>query len=364
METHRETAREPSYVVVDFLNLDPTKFSFGTTKKNAHEGIVVPIKYEGKSLYVRYPKRSTPFGVSPNVQKADPKKGTPEKVTSYTMALNCHKEYEKDPLYLKARELDEMFIDECTRNSCAWGIGGSVAKPLARERVAGDNDYGDEGKWKRLIKWSYKKDPATNEKIYSAEYPPRLEVAVPATIVGDDIKIQSAKFTANFFDVAGEKINSVTNENISETVPKFSDVSVLAGWSHMTQGIYGITMKPSAKQMVAYPRNDLPSDTCLLNDNAGGEVEDSEDFGGVSMMDADTAPAVRGVASRLPTQPRQVPPAAAPTSTPTSKVQVSYVDEEDEGGEDAGEVVPSSAPAPPVTRTATRVVARTVPRKP
>lgn len=157
----------------------------------------------------------------------------------------------------------------------------------------------------------------------------------------------------------------MTNENISETVPKFSDVSVLAGWSHMTQGIYGITMKPSAKQMVAYPRNDLPSDTCLLNDNAGGEVEDSEDFGGVSMMDADTAPSVRGVASRLPTQPRQVPPASpATTSTSTSKVQVSYVDEEDEGGEDAGEVVPSSAPAPPVARTATRVVARTVPRKP
>lgn len=354
-ETKRETAREPNYVVVDFLDLDPAKFSFGTTKKNTFDGIVVPVKYDGKMLFVRYPKRTAPFGVSANTQKADPKKGTAERVTGYNLALSCSKDYESDPLYQKTLELDEMFITECARNSCAWGLGGTVAKPLPRDRVAGLNEYGDGGSWKRLLKWSYKKDQTTNEKIYSTEYPPRVEVSVPATIVGDDIATQTSKFTANFFDEAGEKIDNVTHETIESVVPKFSEVSCLVNWSHLTQGTYGITMKPMVKQMRVYPRDGLPDDECLLDDNVGGAPTASADLENALDEQPQRNSSVRAVGSRVPPQPTKVP------------VQVNYEDEDSQGEgevvEDESEVVEAPAPAPAPSRVATRVVARTVTRK-
>ena len=53
-----------TYVIVHFLKLDPSKFTFLAPKTNSHGGHFIPIKYNGKSLYVNYEPRTCPFGIS------------------------------------------------------------------------------------------------------------------------------------------------------------------------------------------------------------------------------------------------------------------------------------------------------------
>jgi len=280
MATQRETnqtnqttqsTKEKSYIVVDFLNLQKDNFSFGQPKPNKYGGLSISLKYEGKNLYVRYPRRVTPFGVSTNKEK--PKvQGDPEKLTGFTTTVSCHKEYAHDPLYQKAQELDEMFINACVNNSQLWGLGGSKTKPISRDVIEGYDDKGDKGKWKRLLKWSYKVDQKTQEKQY-LEYAPRLELAISANIKGEPGK-ETAEFTVPFFNHEGTKISEkVTDSNIDEILPKFSELALVANWGNLTQGTYGCTLKPRAEQIRIYPRDELPNDECLINDDDNGDGE-------------------------------------------------------------------------------------------
>lgn len=329
-ETQRKPEREQNFIIVDFNDIDTKNLSFGAPKQNKHGGLAIPIRYCGKNLYVRYPRMVTPFGVSENTDK-DKKTGK-EKITGHSLSLSFGKEYTSDPHFAKAQEIDEFFIDACVKNSVAWNLGGSATKPIARDSIEGYDDHGANGKWKRLIKWSYKKNASTNEREY-LQYPPRLEVSMPAAISGEFKEDQTSKFTVPMFDESGAKITyDVTGENINSVIPKWSEASTLTRWSNLTQGTYGCTMKPSAEQLRVYPRVDLPVDACLLGDDDLGEAAMSfED------MDVTSVPAF--------SQPMKAP---VPTAA----------EEDDDAGVDYVEEEETPAPvAPAKTR---RVVAKKV----
>lgn len=150
------------------------------------------------------------------------------KVTGYGIGVSLQKEYEQDPYFAKGLELDEFFTDQCIANSMKWGLGGSVSKPISRDAIEGYDDKGADGKWKRLIKWSYKKNKETNERIYQ-DYPPRMEFGVPTSSMkeelgSDNLLHTHATFRPKFFDANGDTISNVTSDNIDEVLPKWSRV--------------------------------------------------------------------------------------------------------------------------------------------
>ena len=269
-----------SYAVVDLLDIDTAKFSFLPPKKNQHGGNYIPIKYDGKPLYVRYESRTCPFGVSTNTQK-DTNYVDGERITGYSTSISMLKDYETDPYYMKMREIDNFFIDKCVENSCIWGLGGTKTRPISRDVVEGYDDKGADGKWKRMIKYAYKKNQKTNEREY-LDYAPRLEFGIPngkfEEVVLSDGKVQqSAEFKPGFFDENGEIIKPVNTENMSEVLPNWSKITVLAQWGSVTQGTYGASLKPKIHQVRIFPREELKNDVCLLGGNSGDDEESEMD---------------------------------------------------------------------------------------
>ena len=57
---------ETNIVVVDFLDLNTSKFTFQKPKPNKHNGTQIGIRYNGETLYVKY-DGVTPFGVVDDV---------------------------------------------------------------------------------------------------------------------------------------------------------------------------------------------------------------------------------------------------------------------------------------------------------
>lgn len=289
----RQTQGKSSdFVVVDLLDVDTTKISFMKPKQNNYGGQFIPIRYDGKSMFVRYESRTCPFGISTNTQKDDSKKyANDEKVTGYSTSISLFKNYETDPYYIKMRELDEFFIDKCVENSRLWGLGGSASRPISRDVIEGYDDKGADGKWKRLIKYAYKKNKKTGEREYQ-DYAPRLEFGIQHSsmeeTIGSDGRIhQSAKFKPAFYNEDGEKIASVDTDNMSEVLPNWSKITVLAQWGSVTQGTYGASIKPKIQQVRIFPKESLDNDVCLLGGDNGGDEED-EDIDIPSMLDTAT----------------------------------------------------------------------------
>ena len=54
--------------IVNFLDLDPSKITFLKPKQNKHHGSQISIRYNGKTLYVKY-EGVTPFGIQENYDK-------------------------------------------------------------------------------------------------------------------------------------------------------------------------------------------------------------------------------------------------------------------------------------------------------
>lgn len=276
---NKKTKKEPNYLVVDFLDLEPENFTFLPAKPNSHGGKTIGVRYCGKYLYVKYDTRVCPFGISSNTQdmsKKEPGKYKDDKkVTGYGVSLSLQKDYENDPYYQKACELDQFFIDQCIDNGFVWGLGGTKTKPPSREVIEGYDDKGMEGKWKRIVKYAYKKDKQTNERIYQ-DYPPRFEFGVITTSsedVEDDkgMIVNEATFKPSFFDADGEKVENVNTENCTEVLPNWARIGIVAQWSNMTQGTYGMSLKPKVHQFRIFPSEGLDNDECLL----GGEEEDA-----------------------------------------------------------------------------------------
>ena len=83
--------------IVDFLDLDPREITFLKTKQNKDNGSQIGIKYNGRTLYVKY-EGVTPFGIRENYDKEGNFYGV-------TMQINCTDDYSQ-----KAQELDEFFM--------------------------------------------------------------------------------------------------------------------------------------------------------------------------------------------------------------------------------------------------------------
>ena len=54
--------------IVDFLDLDTSKITFQKPKQNKHNGTQIGIRYNDKTLYVKY-EGVTPFGIQENYDK-------------------------------------------------------------------------------------------------------------------------------------------------------------------------------------------------------------------------------------------------------------------------------------------------------
>lgn len=339
---------EKNFIVADFLDLDPEEFTFGAPKETKHGGYFIPIRYKGKALYVRYAARTAPFGIGTNTEeKPEYKNVYPDskKITSFGLGVSCLKEYEDDPYYLKGQELDSFFMKACHENAQAWGIGG---KNTTFEQIEGEDHAGHFGKWKRLLKWSYKTDKTTKERTY-LDYPPRFEFGVPTVQMTEDtvdgMKVQDAVFKPVFFDVNGDKLDPVRFTEVEHVMPKFARVSVLAQWSTITIGTYGATLKPKAQQFKVFPSESLATDECLLNDDEEEEGEEhdlGDQFGGSEDVKVSNVRSVRS----------------------TSKGKPAALDDENDGNdgndgeEEEIEVDDGSGPAP--TRAAVRPTRRVV----
>lgn len=285
-------------IIVDFLDLDTAKFTFSTPKPNNYGGKFVPVKYDGKTLLVKYGKRTCSFGMSTNRQKVTPDKVgiyvNDEIITGYSMSVSLEKDFESDPYYEKARELDEFFIDQCVKNCWKWGLGGTKTKPVARDVVSGYDDKGDNGKWKRFLKYAYKKND-DGEKVYQ-DYPPRFDFGVPCSVEEVDVDGQKgffAKFKASFFDESGQIIKDVDSDNVEMILPNWSQTSELTRWSTIALGTYGASLKPKLVQVRIFPGETLNTNDCLLGD------DEDEDFNDIPNALGDDTPAP------APTQEKQ-----------------------------------------------------------
>ena len=129
-------ARENNDIaIVDFLDLDPSEITSLKPKQNKHNGSQIGIRYNGKTLYVKY-EGVTPFGIQENYDKQGNFYGV-------TMQINLDDDYSQ-----KAQELDEFFMKAFYKNK--WGLN----KHIKEEAISGYDQYGEGGLWKRILKKS------------------------------------------------------------------------------------------------------------------------------------------------------------------------------------------------------------------
>jgi hypothetical protein len=336
-QTQTKNKSEKRYIVVPLEDLQVEHFSFGKPKSNAYGGLMIPIRYMNKILHVKYPKKTLLFGVSSNRDKGTmttvngEQRGENEiiygkggKITGYSASFSVGKEYETDPCFLKLQELDEFFMNACVTNCVAWRLGGTSTRPLSMETVAGYDEFGQGGKWKRLLKYSYVVNQGTQEREYR-EYPPNFEVAVPANIedhLNEDgkTKSQSSSFYAKFFDQHGNDVGEVTDETVDDVCPSFSEAFTLARWARISQGTYGASLKPRASQFRVYPKDDIDNSNCML----GGEDDEDEDLDDYELTETLGAEVVQ---------------TAEDTSEEPVNTNDSVLYTEGDEGTDAGEVV-------------------------
>ena len=139
--------------IVNFLDLDTSKISFAKPKPNKHNGTQIGILYGGKTLFVKY-EGYTPFGLKENFDKDGNYQST-------SIQINCNGEYLE-----KAKELDQFFINYIHT------LSKEKVKKIPREVVAGYDEHGQGGSWKRICKKPYKM--IDNERVY-LDYPSKME---------------------------------------------------------------------------------------------------------------------------------------------------------------------------------------------
>ena len=77
-------SRNQTFIVVDFLDLDTKKITLNNPKPNNYGGGYAALRYDGKTLYVRYDGRISPFGLSTN-------KDNKGEVTGYSTSISLKK---------------------------------------------------------------------------------------------------------------------------------------------------------------------------------------------------------------------------------------------------------------------------------
>ena len=204
--------------IVDFLDLDISKITFTKPKPNKHNGTQIGILYNGKTLFVKY-DGYTPFGLNEKYDKNGEYQGT-------SMQINCDGEYLE-----KAKELDQFFIDY---------LHSLKVKKAPREAVAGYDEYGQDGSWKRICKKPYKM--VDNERKY-LDYPSKMEFS---------LFYRNDRLDTKFFTWDRKKI-----EYESVKIGPRSRVKFIASWFSLTTGTFGATLKPKLMQLAFREEEDL-----------------------------------------------------------------------------------------------------------
>ena len=209
-----KTRGDNDIAIVDFLDLDTSKITFKKPKQNKHNGTQIGIRYNDKTLYVKY-EGVTPFGIQENYDKEG-------KFYGVSIQINTNEEYAQ-----KAQELDEFFIKAFLQNK--WGLN----KNIKEEVIRGYDQYGEGGLWKRILKKPYRlKD---NEREY-LDYPSKMEFA---------LYFKSDKLQTNIFD---RDCKPVPSENYTQ-VGAQSQVKFIAAWFSLSRGTFGLTLKPKLMQV-------------------------------------------------------------------------------------------------------------------
>ena len=223
--------------IVNFLDIDTSKITFRKPKPNKHNGTQIGILYKGKTLFVKY-EGYTPFGLNENYDKNGEYQGT-------SMQINCDGEYLE-----KAKELDQFFIDYLHSLS-------KVIK-IPREAVAGYDEHGQDGSWKRICKKPYKM--IDNERVY-LDYPSKMEFS---------LFYRNDRLDTKFFTWDRKKIEY---ESV-KIVPR-SRVKFIAAWFSLTTGTFGATLKPKLMQL-AFREEEYIFNNFILDDEEDLNPDDYE----------------------------------------------------------------------------------------
>ena len=195
--------------IVNFLDIDTSKITFRKPKPNKHNGTQIGILYNGKTLYVKY-EGYTPFGLKENYDKDG----------SYLctgMQINCDGKYLE-----KAKELDQFFINYMH----------SIEKEIPREDVAGYDEHGQGGSWKRICKKPY--NIIDNERVY-LDHPSRMDFT---------LLFRNDRIATRFFTWKGKKLGYESVKIWPQSKVKF-----IAAWFHITTGTFGSAIKPKLMQV-------------------------------------------------------------------------------------------------------------------
>ena len=151
------------------------------------------------------------------------------------MQINCDGEYLE-----KAKELDEFFIDYL------YSLN-SKNKKKTREAVAGYDEHGQGGSWKRICKKPYK--IVDEERVY-LDYPSRMEF---------NLFFRNDRIATKFYTWDGEK----NLEYESVKIGSNSKVKFIASWFSITTGTFGATLKPKLMQVSYREVEDIFDNFCL-----------------------------------------------------------------------------------------------------
>ena len=216
--------------IVDFLHIDTSKITFKKPKPNNHNGTQIGILYNGRTLFVKY-KGYTPFGLNENYDKNGEYQST-------SMQINCDGEYLE-----KAKELDQFFINYI------HSLDKEKVKKKPREAVAGYDEHGQGGSWKRICKKPYK--IVDEERVYQ-NYPSRMEF---------NLFFRNDRIATKFFTWDGENLGYDSVKIGSKSKVKF-----IASWFSITTGTFGATIKPKLMQVSYREQEDL-FDNFILDDD-------------------------------------------------------------------------------------------------
>ena len=215
--------------IVDFLHIDTSKITFKKPKPNNHNGTQIGILYNGRTLFVKY-KGYTPFGLKENYDKNGEYQST-------SMQINCDGEYLE-----KAKELDQFFINYI------HSLAKEKVKKKTIEAVAGYDEHGQGGSWKRICKKPYK--IVDEERVYQ-DFQSKMEF---------NLFFRNDRIATKFFTWDGENLGYD-----SVKIGPNSKVKFIASWFSITTGTFGATLKPKLMQ-VSYREVEDIFDNFILDD--------------------------------------------------------------------------------------------------
>ena len=228
--------RSNDTVIVDFLDLDTSKITFGKPKPNKYNGNQIGILYEGKTLFVKY-KGTTPFGLTEKFDNEGNYEGT-------SMEINCEDQYLE-----KAKELDQFFINAFYKHK--W----SLDKHIPKSAIKG-YEHGESGLWKRISKKPYKVNEGGIREYL--DYPSRM---------GFSFFYENDKLETKVFSWDKKKLDMNTK------IGPRSEVQFVAAWFSLSRGTFGLTLKPKLMQiMFREPVNVF--EECILGGDSDSEEEE------------------------------------------------------------------------------------------